>query len=159
MGEINMFCVKCGEKLKEDAKFCSSCGKSVDEECSNENVSTGGVLSSNFLKKFDSKKIIAIVGIIVVLVVLVSALPNSKKSSIVGSWENYNGFEVSFSENGEFTYGTNHYGTYTIYDDNQLVLTYKDFDWLTEQDKYEWEVDWYVDGNTLTLDEKVFYRK
>lgn len=26
-----MYCLKCGNKIEEDAKFCSKCGKSVSE--------------------------------------------------------------------------------------------------------------------------------
>ena len=52
-------CVKCGEKIKKDAKFCSKCGASQFEKCPkcNEEVSTNAKFCSNCGEQLVKEKI------------------------------------------------------------------------------------------------------
>ena len=152
-----MFCSNCGVETRDGAKFCASCGKNLCETLNTPTFKFHNGGFAEIIKKIGKKKLITIVGVVVVIIFAVSVFSKGT-SSIIGSWESYEGNEIAFSENGEFTYGR-HYGTYTIYDDNQLVLIYKDFDWLTEQDTYDWEEDWYVDKDKLILNGQEYFRK
>ena len=59
-----MFCMKCGNKLEEDSKFCTACGSDI--KSSNNNV-LKKASEENGQKK---GKIIAVVGVIIGIIVL-----------------------------------------------------------------------------------------
>lgn len=95
-----MYCIKCGSKLKENAKFCENCGASV----------TGDKKVNDFPKKFkktftkvdkkieeklpdnlkEKKKIIYISTCVIVMVLALFLLTRgySKNIQIVRSWQN-----------------------------------------------------------------------
>lgn len=152
-----MFCNNCGVEIRNGAKFCQSCGQSLYDTLDTSNLKIHNNKFIETIKKIGKKKLIAIVAGVYVIIFAVSAFSRGS-SSIIGSWEHYDGAEIAFSENGEFTYGR-HYGTYTIYDDKQLVLIYKDFDYLGKQKTYDWEEEWYVDNDKLVLNGTEYFRK
>lgn len=62
-----MFCKKCGKELKNEEKFCSTCGTFVSEGEAEEKIKEKA-------KKLNAKSIIAILGIMAVAAVIVSSL-------------------------------------------------------------------------------------
>ena len=63
-----MFCIKCGEKLKDDSEFCTKCGTKINNEAKDE-VKTE-IVNDNLSKSSSDKK----VGIIIIVSVLGSIL-------------------------------------------------------------------------------------
>jgi len=147
-----MFCSFCGKEIRDGAIYCSQCGK---------NQATGamkpGVRTATFSLSNSKKPIIVLASIILAVVLIVVCINAFGTKSIVGTWEDSEGHEVSFSSNGKFQQSS-HYGTYTIYDDKKLSMVYQDFDYLGDSDSYEWGDEamddsdyshWYISGKTL----------
>lgn len=62
-----MFCKKCGKELKNEEKFCSTCGTVAGEDEAEEKI-------RDKAKKLNAKSVKAILGILAVAAVIVSAL-------------------------------------------------------------------------------------
>lgn len=137
--------------MRDEALFCQSCGKKV---------------SGKLVLRLTKKSLLAILGVVLSIILLI-ALFNAMgaKPSIVGTWESADGREISFSKSGKFEYGA-YYGTYTIYENQKLSLTFQDWDRLGDTRSYDWSEDamvdaeyWYISGKTLYFQGKSYTKK
>ena len=154
-----MYCPFCGEEIRNGAIYCSQCGKDLVSGKKNPAAQVG---SHNSVNK---KLIVAAIciGVAIVLTAILVTILGPK--SLVGTWVDQNGTEISFSSNGKFEWGSG-YGTYTLYDDKKLSFIFNDFDHLGDNYSYyygeEAKIDshyWFISGNTLYLKGKTFTKK
>ena len=73
-----MFCQKCGKEVREGEKFCQNCGAAVVGNALNTGNGNMGQLSGMPSKKPKAKKkIILLVGIVIVLILAIGAAVSS----------------------------------------------------------------------------------
>lgn len=138
-----MYCLKCGNEIEEDAKFCSKCGKPVTEG-----------QPSGLIEKGLSSKNIRIVVLAVVLVFIIfggiKLLTKSPGNSIVGTWicTTDDEWSLTFSDDG------------TYYDSDSYFLYYTSVGtWKTPSDGILYlkgvgdndTLDYELKGNVLTI--------
>lgn len=138
-----MYCLKCGNKMDEDARFCSKCGKPV----------TGRRISGLIEKGLPSKNIrIIALAIVLLLVILggVKLLTKSTEKSIVGTWVCTTDEEwtLTFKENGTFYDSISYFLYYTNVGNWEIPsdgILYFNSD--GDEDTFEFELK----GNILTI--------
>lgn len=143
-----MYCPFCGREVRQEAVFCSACGKQI----SGVNTKQSNAARK---EKTDSRKnrkglIIAIVSILV----LVPVIKAISQPSIVGVWMDGTR-QVVFTKNGDYKSGSN-YGTYAITSDKTLEIQYGEYSYDSGRPTYEWGAEakedsdyWYISGGTL----------
>ena len=145
-----MYCSFCGREIRNEAVFCSQCGKNQATGKMKNEIALSNNREKSILK---SKKAIGVILALVVIIIVCFNFFGSK--SIVGSWENLDGgSNLTFNSNGTFQYGAK-YGTYEVYDD-EISMNFQDFDMLGTHWTVTWNEDaeedgkgWYISGNTL----------
>lgn len=109
-----MFCSKCGNEIKEGERFCSNCGKSVNNIEEKKN-------SNNFNKKIT----FAVLGIIVIVVIIgtVIFISNRKNSNIKNS--NVNQMNNTIQQSDSIKENTKYISTgYNVNEDIEMGLNY-----------------------------------
>ncbi|MBQ8784142.1 MAG: zinc ribbon domain-containing protein [Clostridia bacterium] len=190
-------CNSCGEEIREGSSFCGKCGTKINElnelrqnvenevSLSNACQNCGAKLAdgANFCSRCgaicgealrDKKKMmwwkIAIAALVIVSLVFIFVSINSAqpKNAIIGTWES-DSDSISFSENGKFTQGV-YYGTYTIYSDSTLELTYQDWDRFGSNRTYRFGLEamnpgddaysyWYISDGYLYFINEVYTKQ
>lgn len=69
-----MFCENCGNKLKDDAKFCESCGYPVESEKQEKNYSNNGEQMNYKNTKYEKKKSKKFIMVILTIVITVALI-------------------------------------------------------------------------------------
>lgn len=142
-----MFCKQCGYEVKNDDKFCSSCGNKVEQNKIIEEVGNKEEVNSHLNEKFMKvvqdnslnlrnnpilkKKIVISAIYIFTLLCVCFITPNN---SLVGTWENMSGEKVIFTSSGkiESAYGVGKYKVIekdvvaTQFGYNETVYSYYD---------------------------------
>lgn len=69
-----MICKKCGAEVKDDDKFCSSCGTSIPKSSKEEKLKIKSNTLSNEVIKNNKKIFVALIGIVVIIAIVGSFL-------------------------------------------------------------------------------------
>ncbi len=160
-----MFCAFCGKEIRGGAQFCAQCGK---------NQVTGltkykAFPAANLLQ--NKKAVIAVALAAVAIIVIMVCATSGDSKDIVGVWMDGTS-RIIFTADGSFRKSDATMGTYTIREDNTLVLNAGDFSYWSGQweyeyskkaidEDYEWPRDdgyWYIQGDTLYLHGREYKR-
>lgn len=152
------YCIFCGTKLRDGAQFCSQCGKK--QISANDSKS---VLSVKLLK---NKKVLAmlilLLAVIVIAVVCVNSLP---ENAIVGVWMNGTD-KITFTSDGDFKMNDGTYGTYTVDENNRLVMESGEYSYYSGRWQYQYgslakekENYWCIEGGKLYFRGKVYTKQ
>lgn len=143
-----MYCPFCGQEVRQEAIFCSACGKQISGVNTKQNDATRKEKAGIFKDK--KGLIIAIVA----LLILFSVIKSLSQPSIVGVWMDGTK-QVIFTKSGDYKSGSN-YGTYTITADKTLEIQYGEYSYNSGRPTYEWGAEakedsdyWYISGGTL----------
>ena len=149
-----MYCAFCGKEIRDDAVFCSQCGRNQATGDMKPGVTPEG---SGFQNLFRNKKSVISIIAAVMAIVLISVCINAFKTpSIVGVWMDGTD-RITFTSDGQFQWDAT-YGTYTIEGDKTLVMSTGEYSYLNGGWSLEYgsqakenEDYWYISGNTLYL--------
>ena len=143
-----MYCPFCGQEVRQEAVFCSACGKRISGVDTKQN---DAVCKEKAAFRKNGKVLIVAIAVLLLLVPVIKSL---SQPSIVGVW--MDGTEqVVFTKNGDYKSGSN-YGTYTITSDKTLEIQYGEYSYNSGRPTYEWGAEakedsdyWYISGGTL----------
>ncbi|MBR6549044.1 MAG: zinc ribbon domain-containing protein [Clostridia bacterium] len=163
-----MFCQQCGHQVNEGVAFCPICGEPMQQNNTTQEV----VVSSN--RRLWKILIPAIGGtlLILILVLVLSLSSGSVEDQLVGEKWYYDTVELYFGQ-----YSSGAIEVLEFHENNEAELEYyvlSGDEWYCKSDSspswelledntlhfrgnyYEWETEWHIDGDELTIGSTVY---